>query len=226
MQDVGSRKPLSKEAILKAAIEMADEVGLEAVSMRKLGQRLGVEAMSLYYHVKNKNALIEEMVAIIVSRMELPPQNMPWRAALETAARSACEQLVLHPWVTQQFMNPEMTNLPARFGWSDAILGCMRQAGMSVELTHHAYHALDSHIIGFAYWEAALPSAQTDREALLARFWPQLTSGDYPWLLEHVQYHQEHDHLIAPKDGEFEYTLRLILDGIERIFELERQGLD
>lgn len=216
------RKPLDKQSILEAAIAMADDDGLDSLSMRKLGQRLGVEAMSLYYHVPNKTALINEMVAWVITKMAPPPADLHWKEAIHIAARSSYEQLLLHPWATVQMLNPNMHNQKPRFAWMNGILGCFRNAGFSVKLTHHAYHALDSHILGFAFWASNLPGSREEQEEILQRVEPLLNSGDYPWLVEHIGYHRDHDGT-DDDENEFDYTLGLILDGIERIFINEQR---
>src|SRR6516225_10051544 len=151
-----SHAPLSRERILRAAVAIADESGIGSLSMRKLGQALGVEAMSLYNHVASKSDLLDGMVDIVFSEIGLPDGDLGWKLAMRQRAISAREVLARHRWAIG-LMESRRSPGPATLRHHDAVLGCLRQAGFSVELTAHAYSLLDSYIYGFALNEAGLP---------------------------------------------------------------------
>src|SRR6266480_8134261 len=160
------RAPLSRDQVLQAAIALADEGGVGALSMRKLGQVLGVEAMSLYNHVASKGDLLDGMVDVVFSEIGLPAGDVGWKAAMRQRAVSAREALARHRWAIG-LMESRGSPGPATLRHHDAVLGCLRQAGFSIELTAHAYSLLDSYIYGFALQEASLPfdSAEEAPEA-------------------------------------------------------------
>jgi AcrR family transcriptional regulator len=207
------RLPLSRDRVLRAAIDLADEAGIESLSMRKLGQALGVEAMSLYNHVANKDDILNAIVDIVESQVELPSPGEHWKAALRKTAMSAHDQFELHPWAASLALSSTGVRL-ARWRYMDAILGCLRQAGFSAGMTDHAYHALESHIAGFTLWASQLQVDEADLGDLATTFLRELPE-DLPYLVEHVHWHlKERD----PEDpGTFAFGLDLILDGLERI---------
>src|SRR5690242_14217852 len=137
------RAPLSRERILDAAVALADGEGIGALSMRRLGQALGVEAMSLYHHVTGKDALLDAMTERVLSGVEVPPPGGDWRVGVRTIARSTHEALMRHPWAAAQML---ARTIPARFRYMEALLGNLRSGGLSAAQTDHAYHALDSYI--------------------------------------------------------------------------------
>ncbi|HEV7134094.1 MAG TPA: TetR/AcrR family transcriptional regulator C-terminal domain-containing protein [Gaiellaceae bacterium] len=211
------RAPLSRDRVLQAAIRLADEGGIESLSMRKLGQALGVEAMSLYNHVERKDDVLAGILALVLGEIEPPPPAVHWKAALRQTAVSAHDVLVRHPWACNLMHSPAAAS-PHRLRWMDAVLGTLREAGFSPELTHHAYHALDSHITGFTMWQVSIDVRPEDVAALGAAFLRELPP-DFPYLAEHVEQH------LAPSspDGktEFEFGLDLILDGLETMLDAE-----
>ena len=210
--DPTARPPLSRERILRAAIDLADRAGIEALTMRRLAGELGVEAMTLYHYVANKDDLLNGIVDLIVAEIELPPAEIGWKAALRRTAVSAHELLVRHPWGASLMLHPGGVR-PARLRYMDGILGTLRAGGFSAELTHYAYHALDSHILGFTLWLVGI-GAETERLPDLARdFLATLPRDDYPWLAEHIDYHLRPD---PAGESAFEFGLDLILDGLER----------
>ena len=207
------RVPLSRERVLRAAIGLADEGGIESLSMRKLGQRLGVEAMSLYYHAANKDDILDGIVDIVVSEIDVPSGGGDWKAAMRASAISAHEVLLRHPWAASLILSGP-TVRPARLRYMDSILGCLREAGFSAEMTDHAYHALDSHIMGFTLWQVGI-SVGLARLGSVATFLHEFPVDKYPHLAEHIQQHLRER---SPDDeGEFEFGLDLILDGLEKI---------
>ncbi len=210
------RVPLSRERVLRAAIDLANRGGITALSMRKLAQELGVEAMSLYYYVAKKEDLLAGMVDLVVREMELPSMGDDWKAALRKSAISAHDVLVRHPWACGLMMS--VKDGTARLRWMDAVLRCLREAGFSTELTHHAYHALDSHITGFTLWQLSFPFEAEQLADVAATFLRELPVDEYPYLAEHVEWH-----LTETRDddeGEFAFGLDLILDGLERMRDM------
>ena len=216
------RTPLSRERVLEAAIRLADESGIESLTMRKLAGTLGVEAMSLYNHVANKGDLVDGMVDLVVEEIELPKAG-EWDEAIRQCAISAHETFVRHPWACSLAMVPSSNRslLTPRLRYMEWLLGRLREAGFSAELTYHAYHTLDSHILGFTLWElghaaGARQMAEGENLADLAAAWiPRLREHDFPYLAEHAE-----QHLAGPEDGEseFEFGLDLILEGLHRRF--------
>ena len=206
------RAPLSRDRILRAGVDLADRDGLDALTMRRLAQELRVEAMTLYYYVANKNDLLSGIVDIVVQGIDLPKPGEPWKAALRTAAISAHDILVRHPWSAALFLRGEPRQ--GRLDYMNGILGSLREGGFSTEMTHHAYHALDSHILGFTLWQVGILTATDDLDRTAADFLAQLDRARYPHLAEHVDWHIA-DH--PQEKSEFEFGLDLILDGLERL---------
>jgi AcrR family transcriptional regulator len=208
----GSRVPLSRKRVLQAAIGLADEVGIETFSIRRLARELGAGPMSLYNHVANKEEILIGILDIVLSEVELPAKGAGWKAAIRRTAISAHEALVRHPWAASLMLSRV---LPARLRYMEAILGRLREGGFSAEQTDHAYHALDSHIAGFTLWLVSLDVDDETLPGLAANFATELPEGEYPYVIEHL-----HEHLKdrRPDDeGEFAFGLDLILDGLERI---------
>jgi len=212
---VEGRPPLTRERVLRAGIALADEAGIDGLSMRRLGQVLGVEAMSLYNHVANKDDLLDGMVELVVAEFEPPAAGPDWRAEVRRSSRSAYDALLRHRWACPLLVtrgNPS----PPQLAYSDAVLGCLRAAGFSVELAHYAFHALDSHVVGFTLWQMSFPfKNQAELVDLGRRFLAQLPAADYPHLTEHIRYHLEP----ASAEGQsaFDFGLELVLDSLERL---------
>jgi AcrR family transcriptional regulator len=216
------RTPLSKERVLTAAMALADSDGIEALSMRRLAQELGVEAMSLYNHVANKGEILDGIVDLAVSEIELPETDEEWDVAIRKCAISAHDAFLRHPWACSLVMSPGSGQIghSARLRYIEWLLRRLREGGFSAELTYHAYHALDSHVLGFTMWQLghsaaakSLGSGQ-DLADLAARFVGEMGALGYPYLAEHAE-----QHVAAPSDeeeGEFEFGLDLILDGLKR----------
>ena len=212
-----ARTPLSRERVLAAAIELADEEGIGALTMRRLAQELGVEAMTLYYHVANKRALLTQMVDLVESEIDLPSPGGDWKAELRRTAMSAYDALTRHPWAAPLVLTQSGDSM-TRLRYMDGILGTLRLAGFSADLTDHAYHALESHIMGFTLWEVGMNlGTREDLEALASGFLATLPTAEFPHLAEHVLQH------LKPRnpddEGEFAFGLDLILDGLERMLD-------
>lgn len=210
------RRPvLTRERVLRAAIGLADRGGIESLTMRKLGQRLGVEAMSLYNHVRNKEDMLDGMVDVVFSEIELPPAGPDWRAAMRKRAISLHQVLLRHPWANG-LMESRTTPGPANLRHHDAVLSSLRGAGFSVEMAAHAYSILDSYIYGFTLTETTLPFRKPGEVAEVAvTIMEGFRAGEYPYLAEMAV-----DRAMKPGYSygvEFEYGLDLILDGIGRV---------
>jgi AcrR family transcriptional regulator len=206
---------LSRERILKAAIRLADDGGIESLTMRKLARKLGVEAMSLYNHIANKSDLVEAIVDRVVEEVELPEAG-EWDHAIRTCAISAHETFQRHPWACSLVLSatPRLQDNP-RLRYMEWLLGRLREA-LSPELVYHAYHTLDSHIFGFTLWElghAAGAQGFVDSDDFRAGVLQQLRANELPNLAEHAEQHFAGG---VDEEGEFEFGLDLILEGLKR----------
>jgi AcrR family transcriptional regulator len=209
-----SRVPLTRDRVLHAGMAIADQSGLEALSMRKLGEAVGVEAMSLYHHVANKDDLLDGMIDVVFGEIDLPSGEDDWKTAMRQRAISMRRVLARHRWAIG-LMESRISPGPATLRHHDAVIGCLRSADFSVELTAHAYSVLDSYIYGFALQERGLPFESRDDTAEMARtFLAQFPTAEYPHLAELTI-----EHVLRPDydyGNEFEIGLDLILDGLER----------
>ena len=210
------RAPLSRERVLRAAVDLADRSGLDGLTMRKLGQAVGVEAMSLYNHVANKDDLLDGIVDCVFGQIELPREGEDWKTAMRRRAMSAREALARHPWAIG-LMESRMRPGPATLCHHDAVIGCLREAGFSLPMAAHAYALLDSYVYGFALQPANLPFRTPEEAAAMAPvFLQQFPVGEYPHLAEFTV-----RHVLQPGydfGEEFAFGLDLILDGIERVW--------
>jgi AcrR family transcriptional regulator len=208
------RTPLSPERVLRAAVALADGGGIESLTMRRLGQDLGVEAMSLYKHVANKEALLDGMVDLVFAEIALPSAGTGWRPAMRARALSVRAALARHPWATP-LMQSRTAPGPATLQHHDTVIGTLRGAGFPVALTAHAFSALDAYIYGFAMQQRSLPFDTAEEAAEVARqMFARMPEGAYPHLTELTV-----QHILQPGydyGDEFEYGLDLILDGLER----------
>jgi AcrR family transcriptional regulator len=208
------RIPLSGERVLRAAVAFADSNGIASLSMRKLGEALGVEAMSLYNHVANKDQLLDGMVDLVFSEIDLPSGGADWKKAMRLRAISARQALSRHSWAIG-LMESRRSPGPATLRHHDSMIGSLRQAGFSIPLAAHAYSVLDSYIYGFSLQEASLPFETPEQSADLAEMiLAQFSPDKYPHFTELAV-----EHVLKPGydyGNEFEYGLDLILDGLER----------
>jgi len=210
-----TRAPLSKELVLRTAVALADRHGIESLSMRKLADELGAGAMSLYYHVPNKEELIDGMVDIVFSEIEPPPLELDWKTAMRRRAHSTREVLNRHRWAVG-LMEGRMKPGPAGIRLREAILGCLRRAGFSIEMTIQAYSVQDAYIYGFALQEKGLPFESAEESTEVAEATVQEVSDlaeNFPYLAEVVAGHVAN---VGYDFGEaFEYGLDLILDALD-----------
>lgn len=208
------RTPLNRDRVLRAAVALADENGIGSLSMRKLGEALGVEAMSLYNHVANRGDLFDGMIDLVFGEIGLPSGGAGWKTAMRQRALSARQALSRHPWAIG-LMESRSTPGPATLRHHDAVLGSLRQSGFPVALAAHAFSVLDSYIYGFALQEASLPFHTGEQTADLARtIMTRFAPDEYPHLTELTL-----EHVLQPgydHGNEFEFGLDLILDGLER----------
>ena len=207
------RVPLSRERVLRGAVAVADAAGIGALTMRSLATELGVKPMSLYHYVTGKDEILDGIVNLVFSEIELPAADGDWRSQMRRRATSARLALRRHPWAIG-LMESRANPGPATLRHHDATLGTLRAAGFSVAMTAHAYALLDSYIYGFALQEAALPfNSETVTEATEA-IMGVFAGREYPYLTEMAA-----EHILRPGydfGDEFEIGLTVILDALTR----------
>jgi AcrR family transcriptional regulator len=207
------RTPLTAARVLAGAVSVADKIGIEAFTIRKLATELDVKPMTIYHHIANKEAIIDGMVDIVFSEIGLPPTDTEWRSAIRQRSHSVRAVLARHRWATP-LMESRTTPGTATLQHHEAVLGCFRNAGFSITMTAHAYALVDNYIYGFALQEANLPATGGEAMADLAEIIIEpLPAGDYPHLMELTT-----EHVLQPGydfGEEFEFGLELILDGLE-----------
>jgi AcrR family transcriptional regulator len=208
---------LTRERVLRAAIDLADQGGFGSLSMRKVAQVLGVEAMSLYNHVANKDDILDGVVDVVFGEIGLPSMDADWKTSMRRRAISARSVLSRHPWAIGLM---ESRSKPGRatLQHHDAVLGVLRKGGFSLSMTAHAYSVLDGYIYGFALTHANLPFETSEETADLAQdIMGRFSAREYPHLTELTV-----QHVLQPGydyTKEFEFGLDLILDGLERLRE-------
>ena len=207
-----SRTPVTRERALHAAVTLADAEGLAALTMRRLASELGVEAMSLYHHLAGKEEILDGMVEVVFAEMELPPQDVGWKAAMLRRGASVRTVLTRHPWAIA-IMQSRTAPGPETLGHLDAMIGSCRRAGFSVAMTAHAVSLIDSYVYGFVLQEVNLTFDDgSDMEEMVGEILPGLTHDAYPHLLEFTT-----KHVLLPGYSyglEFEFGLELVLDGL------------
>jgi AcrR family transcriptional regulator len=214
--ELASRPPLNRDRILVAAVDIADERGVGAVTMRELASRLGVEAMSLYNHVANKDDILDGMVDKVVEQFDLPQDAENWREAMRRRAVSAHEVFGLHPWAPMLLDSRESSG-PSRLRYLDWVLGTLMLAGFSTDDAARAFSLLDSYIYGFGIEQFNF-SAESDAppeeraEAILA----SIPADVYPYLHRMASHAMQHGY---DAEADFDFGLEIILDGLERILE-------
>jgi AcrR family transcriptional regulator len=204
---------LTREHVLNAAIELADEAGVEALTMRRLGQALGVEAMSLYKHVTDKEDILDGLADLVTSEFDVPARDGEWRPEIRRSTISAHDVLARHPWASV-LIESRVAAGPARLRYLDATIGVLRGAGFSLPTTLRAIMALDSHTYGFTLQEASWPIDPANAPDAAATFAEAISADEYP----HMHAMAEMVSLAAagaPVD--FAFGLDLILDGLERL---------
>jgi AcrR family transcriptional regulator len=208
-----ARRPLTKERVLRAAVRLADEGGIESLSMRKLGQELGVEAMSLYNHVANKDEVLDGIVEMVVNEIDSPPEDADWKTMLRQSAISTHEALMRHPWAARLWWRESES--PGQLRKAELTLRTLREAGFSEDLTYHGYHVLVAHVLGFTLQALNFPiETKEELQEMAAKFLEEFPVDEYPYLAEHIR---QHVHPGESGVGAFEFGLDLILDGLERL---------
>ena len=217
--DQVARTPLSRERVLRAAIALADEHGIDAVSMRKLGQDLGVDPMSLYNHVANKEDLLDGMVDLIVSEIDPIPSDGEWKAALRARVMAGRATMLRHPWASR-VIETRADASPMIMRHYDTVAGILRGGGFPVDLVHHALHTLGSRLLGFSQELFDDSGALAEGPEVLALTAHRM-AGEFPHLAE-MLLEISHDEATVVGSGcddqfEFAFALDLILDGLERL---------
>jgi AcrR family transcriptional regulator len=208
------RNSLSRETALRTAVELADEAGTAVPSMRGLAERLGVEAASLYHHFRNKDAILDGMVDLVFEEIELPSDDVEWRAGMRRRSVSMRGALARHPWAIQ-LMDSRTNSGHATLRHHNAVIGCLRSGGFSIAGAAHAFSVLDSYIYGFTLQELNLPfTSSADLEDVAGSLLEHLPRDEFPHLTEMIVDH-------ALKSGyayteEFDIGLDLILDGLQQ----------
>lgn len=217
------RAPLSRERVLRGAVAVADAGGIAALTIRSLAQRLGAKPMSVYYHVANKEEILDGIVDIVFSEMYLPLVGGDWRVEIGERARSARLVLRDHPWATP-LLESRRTPGPATLRHHDSVLGTLRAAGFSLEGTAHAYAVLDAFIYGHALQEASLPFEGPDGVSDVAGPVLELmAAGEYPHMTEMATaYYMQPGYDFA---DEFDFGLGLVLDALAAIRTGQRSDL-
>jgi AcrR family transcriptional regulator len=211
-----ARLPLSRSRILQAALELVDGGGIDALTMRKLGQVLGFEAMSLYNHVANKDDVLDGILDLVLDECKPPSPAGDWDTAIRRSAVSVHDALRRHPWAASLLMSPRHAR-PGRMRYMDSLLGRLREAGFSAETTYSAYHVLDGHIFGFSLWETSHDYTAEEISKFAETFARAVPAGEYPYLHEHAEQHfREGRHREV---SAFELGLDLIVDGLRKIHD-------
>lgn len=212
-----ARAPLSRERVLLAAVKLADEGGIESVSMRKIGVELGVEAMSLYNHVANKEEILDGMLDSVVAEVELEPLGGDWQAALRHRILAARQVMAQHQWAPA-LIETRTSISQTMMAYMDSIIGICRDGGLSIDLAHHAMHALGSRVLGFSqelFNDSGDDKDDADSEQMMRNL------GAYPNILAVIDAvtHQGETTVGGGCDDdiEFVFALDLILNGLERL---------
>jgi AcrR family transcriptional regulator len=212
-KNASPRAPVTRDRALATAVALADAGGIASLTMRRLAQELGVEAMSLYHHVANKEDILDGMVDLVFGEIELPREGVEWKTAMRGRAASARAAMTRHPWAVG-LMESRGSPGPATLRHHDAVIGSCRRAGFSVQMTAHAFSLIDSYIYGFVLQEVNLPfDDSSDLEQVVESMMLPFSADDYPHLVELTT-----EHILKPGysyGSEFGYGLGLILDSLE-----------
>lgn len=214
---VETRVPLTRDRVLSTAVALADQEGIEALSMRKLAQAFDVVPMALYRHVANKDELLDALVDVVIGEIDPPLEGVDWKEALRTRILSARRALLRHPWASR-LMESRTTPTPVVLGYMDSMIGMFRTGGFSLDLTHHALHAMGSRMFGFTQ-ELFNDTSDVDAAAE-AEMWSAM-ADTYPYIFE-IFTTISHDDASTVGAGcddqfEFEFALDLMLEGLEKL---------
>ncbi len=215
--DAEPRVPLSRERILRTAVALADRGGVESASMRKIAQELGVVPMALYKHVSGKDELLNGMVDVVVGEVDPPVPDVDWKTAVRRRILSARRTLLSHPWASR-VIESRTEPTPTVLGYMDSMIGMFRAGGFSIDLTHHAMHAMGSRLMGFSQ-ELFNDSADADTEVEAEMY--EAMADMYPSIYElFLTVNHDDASVVGPgcdDQFEFEFALDLQLDGLERL---------
>ncbi|MGZ4291687.1 MAG: TetR/AcrR family transcriptional regulator [Gaiellaceae bacterium] len=206
------RTPLNRDRVLSAALGLADSSGVEALTMRRLGEELGFEAMSLYRYVASKKDLLDGMLDLVLAEWQLPDGGGDWPDAIRTSAHSVHDALRRHPWAARLLMTGGHMR-PARLRYMDRLLATLREGGFDADVSYHVYHLLDGYIFGYSLWEIAYTAVPIDAD-VVSKLMQTIPWDDYPDLAEHRDQHMNegpHREVSA-----FEVGLDLILAGLQQ----------
>lgn len=216
------KKSLTRRVVLDAAIQLADENGLESLTMRKLGLRLNVEAMSLYNHVSNKNDLLIGIADCVVSGFGLPHNCNDWRDSIRPVCEKTRSQLLLRPWaatLVQSLASPT----DARLKRTESLIATFCKAGFSLQLAYKAQLAIESYIYGFVVQEARWPFESKDQGEFATNLQGKILTDDYPYLAEmlnsiaRTRLIDDAENLTNEYDADFDFGLKLLFDGLETV---------
>ncbi|MET8154511.1 TetR/AcrR family transcriptional regulator C-terminal domain-containing protein [Actinoplanes sp. NPDC049668] len=211
---------LSRERVLHAAVALADVIGIEALSMRKLAQELGVVPMALYKHVANRDELVDGMVDTVVARIDAPEHGTDWKPAVRQRVLSARRTMLRHPWVSRA-IETRQAPTPAVLGYLDSVIGMFRAGGFSADLTHHVMHAMGSRVLGFTQELFTAQEGPADPAAAAAA--ARELAAAFPYVAEMALAAAHEDASIVGSgcddQFEFEFALEVLLDGFERLHE-------
>ena len=207
------RQSLTRNRIIEGAVALADVIGVDALTIRKLATALDTKPMSIYHYVANKEAIVDGMVDIVFSEIDLPNFDIDWKSAMRQRSASARAALSRHPWAVL-LMESRRAPGAATLRQHDAVIGCLRNGGLSVEMSAHAYAVIDAFIYGFAVQEASLPATSGKEMSDLAEsIFEAMPVDEYPHLMELTT-----EHVLQPGydfGNEFDFGLNLILDGLD-----------
>jgi len=213
---------LTRDRITAAAVELADRDGIESLSMRKLGQTLGVDPMSLYNHVRDKDDLLDAIADAVVGEIQTPPADADWMASLRDVLLSARTAMLRHPWAAS-VLETRVTPGPATMRHMEVVLGILRRGGFSIDLAHHGLHVLGSRVFGFSQDLFDDKSEPIPDPAALQAISDDMAAA-YPNIAE-LALAVRHEGGLGgcDDDVEFRFGIDLILEGLERLRERERQ---
>jgi AcrR family transcriptional regulator len=218
----GTSTGLNRDRVLRGAVELADAIGIEPLTIRKLAEHLDTKPMTLYHHVANKDAILDGMVESVFAEIDTPPHDLPWRDAIRHRCTSARQVLATHPWAVPMLESRPAPG-PATLHHHDAVLGCLLRADLPMAAVAHAYALIDAFVYGFAIQEASLPTGDAgslDEIATAVR--EQLPPDQFPNLLAFTT-----DHVLQPGysfGDSFDVGLDIVLDGIERLARDHRRS--
>jgi AcrR family transcriptional regulator len=209
---VASKAPVNRDRALERALAVADTEGIEAVTMRRLARELGVEAASLYHHVRGKGEILDGLVDLVAAEIEVPAPSGDWREAIRRRAQNTRAVLLQHPWAVS-LMASRTTPGPATLGLLEAGIAALRQGGFSVMLAAHAISAVDSYVHGFVLQEVNLPFRdESELAAMTGAIMEQFPASDYPYLFQLTI-----EHVLQPGyayGNEFASGFEIVLNGV------------